>query len=112
MIFGSFQDLRTKRKSCFFHDDGDDFDVSDEFVKLWRSVTVDGQDDIKIDEYLSKNGITSMEDQSRLNGPIKRKPIKRNMKKRKVALKDNLHVAPDLDMSLGGEISTAAYKKS
>ena len=100
-----------KKKIVYFHDEGDDFDVSDEFVKLWRSVTVDGQDDVKIDEYLSKNGITSMEDQSR-NGPIKRKPIKRNMKKRKVALKDNLHVSKDLDMSLGGELSTAAYKKS
>ena len=100
-----------KKKIVYFHDDGDDFDVSDEFVKLWRSVTVDGQDDVKIDEYLKNHGITSMEDQSR-NGPIKRKPIKRNMKKRKVALKDNLHVSKDLDMSLGGELTATGFKKS
>ena len=72
-----------KKKIVYFHDDGDDFDVSDEFIKLWRSVPIEGQDDVKIDEYLKNHGITSMEDQSR-NGPIKRKPIKRNMKKRKV----------------------------
>jgi len=100
-----------KKKIVYFHDDGDDFDVSDEFVKLWRSVPIEGQDDVKIDEYLKNHGITSMEDQSR-NGPIKRKPIKRNMKKRKVALKDNLHVSKDLDMSLGGELSATAFKKS
>lgn len=100
-----------KKKIVYFHDDGDDFDVSDEFIKLWRSVPIEGQDDVKIDEYLKNHGITSMEDQSR-NGPIKRKPIKRNMKKRKVALKDNLHVSKDLDMSLGGELSATAFKKS
>jgi len=100
-----------KKKIVYFHDDGDDFDVSDEFVKLWRSVPIEGQDDVKIDEYLKNHGITSMEDQSR-NGPIKRKPIKRNMKKRKVALKDNLHVSKDLDMSLGGELTATGFKKS
>ena len=100
-----------KKKIVYFHDDGDDFDVSDEFIKLWRSVPIEGQDDVKIDEYLKNHGITSMEDQSR-NGPIKRKPIKRNMKKRKVALKDNLHVSKDLDMSLGGELTVSEFKKS
>lgn len=101
-----------KKKIVYYHDNGDDFDVSDDFVKLWRSVTVDGKDDINIDDYLTKNGITSMQDQGGRNAPLKRKPIKRNMKKRKQTLKDNLHMAGDLDMSLGGEISTQAYKKS
>lgn len=30
--------------------------VDDEFLKLWRSVTVDAMDDAKIDEYLEKQG--------------------------------------------------------
>lgn len=33
-----------------------------EFQKLWRSVAVDGLDDDKIEEYLQKQGITSMQD--------------------------------------------------
>lgn len=31
--------------------------VDEEFVKLWRSVTVDAMDDAKIDEYLEKQGM-------------------------------------------------------
>lgn len=34
-----------------------------EFQKLWRSVAVEGIDDNKIEEYLEKQGITSMQDQ-------------------------------------------------
>ena len=32
-----------------------------EFVKLWRSVAVDNVDDKTIDDYLQKQGISSME---------------------------------------------------
>ena len=69
--------------------------MHEDFVKLWRSVTVDGKDDINIDDYLAKNGIKSMQDQNMGKAPLKRKPIKRNFK-RKNKLKDNLHVAGDL----------------
>lgn len=34
----------------------DSAQVDDEFLKLWRSVTVDAMDDAKIDEYLEKQG--------------------------------------------------------
>ena len=37
------------------------FSVS-EFQKLWRGVSVEGQDERKIEEYLDKQGITSMQD--------------------------------------------------
>ena len=33
-----------------------------EFQKLWRGVSVEGQDERKIEEYLDKQGITSMQD--------------------------------------------------
>ena len=84
-----------KKKVVFFHDESDNFEVHEDFVKLWRSVTVDGKDDINIDDYLAKNGIKSMQDQNMGKAPLKRKPIKRNFK-RKNKLKDNLHVAGDL----------------
>jgi len=93
----------------FYHDDSDDFDVQEDFVKLWRSVTVDGKDDINIDEYLTKNGIKSMQDQSIKASPIIRKPIKRNINRKKKALKDNLHIAADLEDY--SEMTTQAYKK-
>ena len=38
-----------KKKIVYYHDEGDDFEVHDDFVKLWRSVTVDGKDDVNID---------------------------------------------------------------
>jgi len=99
-----------KKKVVYYHDDGDDFEVSEDFVKLWRSVTVDGKDDINIDEYLTKNGITSMQDQGNKNAPIKRKPIKRNINRKKRALKDNLHIAGDLEDY--SEMTASSYKKA
>lgn len=47
---------------CFFNDKSTQFNVDEEFQKLWRSVAVDGLDDEKIEEYLQKQGITSMQD--------------------------------------------------
>ena len=35
--------------------------VTTEFVKLWRTVAVDGIDDKTIEDYLQKQGIASME---------------------------------------------------
>jgi len=86
-----------KKKIVYYHDNGDDFDVHDDFVKLWRSVAVDGKDDVNIDEYLTKNGIKSMTDQGLKNAPIRKRPIIRKQNKRKRQLKDNLHVAGDLE---------------
>lgn len=33
-----------------------------EFQKYWRSVAVEGLDEAKIEEYLTRNGISSMQD--------------------------------------------------
>lgn len=51
-----------KKKVIFYHDHTSDFHVDEEFQKLWRSVAVDSLDDAKIDEYLEKQGIRSMQD--------------------------------------------------
>ena len=99
-----------KKKIVFFHDDSDDFEVHEDFVKLWRSVTVDGKDDINIDDYLTKNGIKSMQDQGMGKvSQLKRKPIKRNFK-RKNKLKDNLHIAQDLEDY--SEMTASSFTKS
>lgn len=71
--------------------------VDEEFQKLWRSVTVDAMDDAKIDEYLEKQGIRSMQD----HGP--KKPLipkrkKTGQKKRQFKKpRDNEHLADVLE---------------
>ena len=49
-----------------------------------------------------------MQDQGNKNAPIKRKPIKRNIKRKNRPLKDNTHVEGLEDYS---EMTTQAYKK-
>ncbi|KAH9368480.1 hypothetical protein HPB48_019492 [Haemaphysalis longicornis] len=51
-----------KKKVLFYNDKSLHFTVDEEFQKLWRSVAVEGIDDQKIEEYLQKQGITSMQD--------------------------------------------------
>ncbi|XP_040346101.1 transcription initiation factor IIE subunit beta isoform X1 [Herpailurus yagouaroundi] len=48
----------------------------EEFQKLWRSVTVDSMDEEKIEEYLKRQGISSMQE----SGPKKVAPIQRRKK--------------------------------
>lgn len=85
-----------KKKIVFYNDKTAQLEIDDEFKKLWRSVAVDGMDDEKIDEYLDKQGITSMRD----HGPKKSAPMKRKKSnKRKVSKKprDNDHLADVLE---------------
>ena len=82
----------------FYHDHTCDFELDDQFAKLWRSVAVDGVDDDKIEDYLSKQGITSMRDQGPKKPAI---PIRKRKggagKKRKVVPKDNDHLKDVLE---------------
>merc|ERR1719495_2647049 len=81
-----------KKKVLFYHDHTTDFDVDEEFIKQWRSVSVDGVDDAKIEEYLDKQGIRSMQDQGlkKLNMPKRKKG---QVKRKTRAPKDNEHMA-------------------
>lgn len=83
-----------KRKVVFFNDKSNHLQVDEEFQKLWRSVAVDGIDEQKIEEYLTKQGITSMQD---LGGPKKGLPIQKRKKpanrKNRNFKKTNDHVA-------------------
>lgn len=51
-----------KKKVLFYNDKYCRYSVDEEFQKLWRGVSVEGMDERKIEEYLDKQGISSMQD--------------------------------------------------
>uniref|UniRef100_A0A8C1NPQ6 Transcription initiation factor IIE subunit beta n=2 Tax=Cyprinus carpio TaxID=7962 RepID=A0A8C1NPQ6_CYPCA len=65
-----------KKKVLFYNDKHCQFVVDEEFQKLWRSVPVDSVDEEKIEEYLKKQGISSMQE----TGPKKTAPIQKRKK--------------------------------
>lgn len=87
-----------KKKVIFYNDKTANLNIDDEFQKLWRSVTVENMDDEKIEEYLEKQGIKSMQDHGikKKIMPIKRKkPINRNRQYKKP--RENEHLADVLE---------------
>lgn len=73
--------------------------IDEEFQKLWRSVAVDGIDDNKIEEYLEKQGIRSMQDTSLKVMPKVNMKRKANQAKKRTFKKprDNEHLADVLE---------------
>ncbi|KAJ4429080.1 hypothetical protein ANN_26081 [Periplaneta americana] len=67
--------------------------VYDDFHKLWRSAAVESMDDLKIEEYLEKQGIRSMED----HGSKKPIPHKRKKPNQHKKPRDNEHLADVLE---------------
>uniref|UniRef100_A0A9J7ZG24 Transcription initiation factor IIE subunit beta n=1 Tax=Cyprinus carpio carpio TaxID=630221 RepID=A0A9J7ZG24_CYPCA len=65
-----------KKRVLFYNDKHCQFVVDEEFQKLWRSVPVDSIDEEKIEEYLKKQGISSMQE----TGPKKIAPIQKRKK--------------------------------
>lgn len=86
-----------KKKVLFYNDKSLQFTVDEEFQKLWRSVAVEGIDDQKIEEYLQKQGINSMQDMGvkKVNSAQKRK--KPSSKKVKTFKKHNDHMGDILE---------------
>lgn len=87
-----------KKKVVFYNDKTANLPIDDEFQKLWRSVPVENMDDDKIEEYLEKQGIKSMQDHGikKKVMPIKRKkPINRNRQFKKP--RENEHLADVLE---------------
>ena len=73
-----------KKKILFFNDKSCQFSVDEEFQKLWRSVTVDSMDEEKIEEYLKRQGISSMQDsRPKKVAPIQRRKKPASQKKRR-----------------------------
>ncbi|XP_033112338.1 transcription initiation factor IIE subunit beta-like isoform X2 [Anneissia japonica] len=84
-----------KKKVLFYNDKDCQLEIDEEFKKLWRSIAVDSIDENKIDEYLKKQGITSMQD----SGVKKFTPVQKRRKggkKRKIKQLLNEHVADQL----------------
>lgn len=85
------------KKKVVFYKDKLELPVDEDFQKLWRAVAVDAMDDQKIDEYLEKQGIRSMQD----HGPKKPLPMKRkkpNAKRKQFKKpRDNEHLADVLE---------------
>ncbi|XP_063532039.1 transcription initiation factor IIE subunit beta [Cydia strobilella] len=86
-----------KKKILFYNDKTATLDVDEEFVKLWRATAVDAMDDAKIEEYLEKQGIKSMQDHG-LKKPLAPKRKKASQKKRQFKKpRDNDHLADVLE---------------
>ncbi|XP_048763551.1 general transcription factor IIE subunit 2-like [Ostrea edulis] len=79
-----------KKEILFYNDKYCRYKLDDDFQKLWRGVSIDGLDDKKIEEYLEKQGISSMQDV----GLKKAVQIKRKKGggKRKMFKKHNEHL--------------------
>lgn len=87
-----------KKKIVFYNDRTATLPVDEEFQKLWRAVAVDAMDDGKIDEYLEKQGIRSMQDHGPKKpiAPVKRKKAVQRKKTYKKP-RDNEHLADVLE---------------
>ncbi|KAJ8866631.1 hypothetical protein PR048_032491 [Dryococelus australis] len=86
-----------KKKIVFYNDKTAYMPVDEEFQKLWRSIAVESIDDQKIDEYLEKQGIRSMQDHGlKKVAPHKRKKANQRKKQLKKP-RDNEHLADVLE---------------
>ncbi|VUZ43017.1 unnamed protein product, partial [Hymenolepis diminuta] len=82
-----------KKTVLFFNDKSFDLNVDEEFKQLWRAVSVEGVNEGKIEEYLQRNGITSMSADKKVFAPaLKQKRSAQRRAKRPVKLKDNEHL--------------------
>ncbi|XP_053675146.1 general transcription factor IIE subunit 2 [Anopheles nili] len=86
-----------KKKILFYNDRTANFQVDDDFQKLWRAVTVDAMDDAKIDEYLEKQGIRSMQDHGPKKPLIPKRKKLANKKRQFKKPRDNEHLADVLE---------------
>ncbi|XP_014768961.1 transcription initiation factor IIE subunit beta [Octopus bimaculoides] len=80
-----------KKKILFYNDKYCQFKIDEDFRKMWRSVTVEGLDEQKIEEYLEKQGISLMPDVGVKRTPIQKRK-KLNAKKSRTFKKHNDHL--------------------
>ncbi|KAJ4437691.1 hypothetical protein ANN_17836 [Periplaneta americana] len=86
-----------KKQIVFFTNKTAALPVDDDFQKLWRSVVVESTDNLKIEEYLEKQGIRSMEDH-RLKKTTLHKRKKPNQRQKQLKKpRDNEHLADSLE---------------
>ncbi|XP_056891724.1 transcription initiation factor IIE subunit beta [Takifugu flavidus] len=85
-----------KKKILFYNDKHCQFTVDEEFQKLWRSVPVDSIDEEKIEEYLNKQGISSMQETGPKKLPIQKRKKQGVQRKRQFKTHNN-HLAGILE---------------
>lgn len=85
-----------KKKVLFYNDTTQDLKVDEDFQKLWRSVAVEGIDEMKIEEYLQNQGITSMQDMG-VKKPVQQKRKKAATKRKANFKKLNDHMQDILE---------------
>lgn len=71
-----------KKKVVFYNESKQEVKIDEDFVKLWRSISVEGVADEKIEEYLEKHGIQSIQD-------LASKKMEPTQKRRKVMRRQN-----------------------
>lgn len=85
-----------KKVILFYNDQCLNFTADEEFQKLWRSTPVESLEDAKIEEYLEKHGIASMQDHGvKLQRAQRRK--KGGSRKNRTFKKHNDHMADILE---------------
>ncbi|GAV04187.1 hypothetical protein RvY_14501 [Ramazzottius varieornatus] len=87
---------RGRGQVVFFKDPTVAIEMSDDIIKLWRSQPVEGLDDKKISEYLSKHGFSFIKNEQKL-APVGKKRGKRGPRGGKFVPKHNEHVADILE---------------
>lgn len=72
-----------KKKVVYYNDRTFKLKIEEEFKELWNSTTVDSLDEEKIQEYLKKQGINSMQDHGpkKYNAPQRKKPNRKGQRK-------------------------------
>jgi len=70
--------------------------VSEDFIKLWRSVTVDSMDEQKIEDHLAQHGIDAMQGTRKVFRPLPKTRRKGAGRKKLPKWKDNEHLADTL----------------
>lgn len=87
-----------KKKIMFYNDKTATLPIDEEFQKLWRSVAVENMDDQKIEEYLEKQGIRSMQDHGlKKSAPLQKRKKPTQRKKQLKRPRDNEHLADVLE---------------
>ncbi|XP_014666815.1 PREDICTED: general transcription factor IIE subunit 2-like [Priapulus caudatus] len=84
-----------KKVVLFYNDKSLSFSCDEEFQKLWRSIPVESIEDQKIEEYLQKQGISSMQDHGMKS--IRAQKRKKGSKRNKTFKKHNDHMADILE---------------
>ncbi|KAJ4451667.1 hypothetical protein ANN_03137 [Periplaneta americana] len=86
-----------KKKIVFFTNKTAALPVNDEFQKLWRSVVVESIEYLKIEEYLKKQGICSMEDHRPKKATLHKRKKPNQSKKQLKNPRHNEHLADTLE---------------